>query len=403
MTVRVEKCLSIRDLQQQARRYLPRVIYDYLEGGADDEACLSRNEDRIRAHTLRPRYLVDIGTRSQEVAVFGRTYASPFGIGPMGMLGMVRHGGDLMLAEVAHRNGLPFVLSGASNASTEAVAAKAPGSWLNYYPCKSDEIERDLLKRAADSGIETLVVTVDVPLHAKRERNMRSGWVRPYKPTPAVIAESLRHPAWVASYLRHGLPVMENIRPYAPRGTSARDLTSFYASQVPTRHQWGLVGRLREQWKGNLVLKGILAPEDAEAAAAAGVDGVIVSNHGGRQLDRSVAAIDALPEVVAAVGHRMVVMFDSGIRRGSDIAVALSLGARLCFVGRAAAYGLAGYGLAGAQRAIEILRGELDLTLGQIGCPRAAELGPNCLWERRASDAVPVRVPARRSAAELVS
>lgn len=378
--IQVDKCLSIQDLQRQARRYLPRVIYDYLEGGADDEHALEENLRQLRAHKLLPRYLVDVGERTQSVSVFGRTYSSPFGVGPMGMLGMVRGDGDLLLARAAHKSGIPFVLSGASNATVEEVAQAAPGSWLNYYPCKDPQIERNLLERAAASGIETLVVTVDVPLHAKRERNMRSGWVRPYKPTAAVILESLRHPAWVAAYLRRGLPVMGNIQRYAPAGTRARELTSFYASQVPTRHQWSLVARLRDQWRGNLVLKGILAPQDAQRAAREGANGVIVSNHGGRQLDRTVAAIDALPEVVAAAGRQLVVMFDSGIRRGSDVAVALALGAQLCFIGRAAAYGLAAYGQAGGQRAIDILRSELDLTLGQIGCPDVRELNASNLW-----------------------
>lgn len=389
MTTRLERCLSIADLQRHARSYLPRVIHDYLEGGADDEECLHENARALRRHKLQPHYLVDIGSRSQQVRVFGRDYASPFGIGPMGMLGMVRHDGDLALAQVAAHSGIPFVLSGASNATVEAAAQAAPGCWLQYYPCQDQAIENDLLDRAWRAGVKTLVVTVDVPLHSKRERNIRSGWVRPYKPTPAVMLEAMRHPAWVLRYLRHGLPVMQNIQPYAPAGTDARALTAFYASQVPTRHGWPLVQRLRDRWQGQLVLKGILSPADAERAAAAGVDGVIVSNHGGRQLDRSVAAIDALPAVVAAVGHRMVVMFDSGIRRGSDIAVALALGARMCFVGRAAGYGLATQGVAGAQRAVDILRNELDLTLGQIGCPNVAELDRSFLWGGAAVTATP--------------
>jgi len=381
MADKVQRCLSINDLQARARRYLPRVIYDYLEGGADDEQCLAENPARLRRHRLRPRYLVDISARSQQVSVFGQDYRSPFGISPMGMLGMVRHDGDLLLARVAARSGIPFILSGASNAAIETVARDAPGSWLQFYPCKDLEIERDILARAARAGIRTLVVAVDVPLHSKRERNIRSGWVRPYKPSPAVILESLRHPAWVAGYLRRGIPAMQNFLPYAPASISARELTSFYASQVPAPHQWPMVERLRRQWTGSLVLKGVLTAEDARLAAAAGVDGLIVSNHGGRQLDRSVAAIDALPEVVDAVGRQLVVMFDSGIRRGSDIAVALSLGARLCFAGRAAAYGLAAFGAQGAQRAVDILRTELDLTLGQIGCPDVNELGPRFLWQ----------------------
>lgn len=380
MSIDVQKCLSVGDLQAKARRYLPRVIFDYLEGGADDEECLSENEDRLRRHKLLPRYLVDISARSQSVTVMGRTYASPIGISPMGMLGMVRPGGDVLLARAAAASGVPFVLSGASNATVEEISACAPGSWMQFYPCKDPAMEADLLRRAAAAGVETLVVTVDVPLHSKRERNIRSGWVRPYKPTPAVVFESARHPAWVLRYLRHGLPVMRNILPYAPEGIGARDLTAFYASQVPTRHDWTLIARLRRQWRGNFVVKGILSPADALAVADVGADGVIVSNHGGRQLDRSVATIDALPRIAEAVGQRLTVMFDSGIRRGSDVAVALSLGAKLCFTGRAVAYGLAAAGEAGAQRALAILQGELDLTLGQIGCPNAEALKPDYLW-----------------------
>jgi len=301
-----QRCLSVGDLQARARRYLPRVIYDYLEGGADDEECLAENPARLRRHKLRPRYLVDISNRSQRVSVFGRDYRAPFGISPMGMLGMVRQGGDLMLARVAAQSGIPFILSGACNASVESVARDAPGSWLQFYPCKDLAIERDMLARAAGAGIGTLVVAVDVPLHSKRERNIRSGWVRPYKPSAAVILEALRHPAWVARYLRHGIPVMENFLPYAPAPISARALTGFYASQVPAAHGWPMVERLRRQWRGQLVLKGILAAEDARLAA---------------------------------------------------------------------------FGAAGAQRAVDILRGELDLTLGQIGCPDVRELGPRFLWQ----------------------
>lgn len=380
MASKASRCLSIEDLKSRARAYLPRVIYDYLEGGTDDEEALGENHHRLRRLKLRPRYLIDVSSRSQAVTLFGQSYASPIGISPMGMLSMIRNDGDLVLAKVAAASGIPFILSGASNVSIERIAEQAPGSWLQFYPCRQLAMERDLLNRAASAGMATLVVTVDVPVLSKRERNIRSGWVRPYKPSLAVVLESLRHPAWVARYLRHGLPMMENFLPYAPPGTGARALTSFYAAQVPTLQHWPMIERLREQWKGKLVLKGILAAEDASLAAAAGVDGVIVSNHGGRQLDRGMAAIDALPEVVAAVGHKMVVMFDSGIRRGSDIAVALTLGAKMCFMGRGAAYGLAAFGAPGAQRAVDILKSELDLALGQLGCPSVTELDARFLW-----------------------
>ena len=377
MADRASRALSLNDLRLGARSYLPRVIFDYLEGGADDEFALDENHQRLRARKLRPRYLIDVSARSQAVTLMGQPYALPFGISPMGMLSMVRADGDLLLAKVAAASGIPFILSGASNVSIERIAKAAPGSpgnWLNFYPCKDLAIERDLLARADGAGMSTLVVTVDVPVLSKRERNIRSGWVRPYKPTLAVVLESLRHPAWVARYLQNGLPVMENFLPYAPAGISARDLTSFYASQVPTEQDWPLIARLRDLWKGKLVLKGILTGEDAVLAAEAGADGVIVSNHGGRQLDRGLAAIDALPDVVAAAGDKLAVMFDSGIRRGADVAVALALGAKFCFTGRGAAYGLAAYGEAGAQRAVDILKGELHLALGQVGCPDVRQL-----------------------------
>ena len=409
MTDSLSRCLSIGDLHARARRYLPRVIFDYLEGGTDDEEALAFNHDRLRQYKLRPRYLVDVSARSHAVTLFGQSYDLPFGISPMGMLSMVRHDGDILLAQAAAQARIPFILSGASNASIERTVQAAPGSWWQFYPCKDLAMERDLLDRAAAAGVPTLVLTVDVPVLSKRERNIRSGWVRPYKPTPAVILEAMKHPAWVAAYLRHGLPMMENFQKYAPAGTAARPLTSFYASQVPTAQHWPLVERIRRHWKGNLVLKGIMSAEDASLAADAGADGVIVSNHGGRQLDRGMAAIDALPEVADAVGGRIAVMFASGIRRGSDIAVAMSLGAKFCFIGRGAAYALAASGLPGVKRAIDILRGELDLVLGQVGCPAAAGLGRGNLWNppaagaeapHRASGSVPF-APSRASASSL--
>jgi L-lactate dehydrogenase (cytochrome)/(S)-mandelate dehydrogenase len=355
------------------------VIYDYLEGGAEDEMCLRTNESAFARRRFMPRYLVDISKRDQSVTLFGETYASPFGIGPTGMIAMVRPDADLLLARAAAAADIPFVISGASTASLERIAQIAPKSWYQHYPCKDAEITADLLRRCREAGLKTLMVTVDVPLHSKRERNVRSGWVRPYKPTPAVMAEAIRHPGWVIDYLRTGLPFMENYRSYAPPGTGARALTSFYANLVPTLHSWKMIEALREAWQGNLVIKGLLHPQDAVMAAELGVDGVVVSNHGGRQLDHAPATIDSLPAIVDAVGHRMTVMVDSGIRRGADIATALCHGARFTFVGRATAYGAAVGGFAGARKAIDILVRELDLACGQIGCPNARELDASFL------------------------
>jgi L-lactate dehydrogenase (cytochrome)/(S)-mandelate dehydrogenase len=339
-----------------------------------------------------PRYLVDISRRNQSVELFGQTFASPFGIAPTGMIAMVRPGADVMLAEAAAKADVPFVISGASTASIEEIARVAPKSWYQHYPCKDAGMTSDLFRRVADAGLSTLVITVDVPLHSKRERNIRSGWVRPYKPTLAVMLESARHPAWVVDYLRTGLPFMENYRKYAPAGLGARALTSFYADQVPAPHSWATIDKIRHEWRGKLVIKGIMHPDDAIEALRFGVDGIIVSNHGGRQLDRAVAPLDVLPRIVSAVGDRMTVMLDSGIRRGADIATALCLGARFTFVGRAPAYGVAAAGTEGALRALSILRTELDLVCGQIGCPSVKDLSPAFL------DGAPTQASAPQAA-----
>lgn len=377
--MKLQSALSIDDLRKMARSRLPRVIYDYLEGGAEDEMCLDTNESAFARQRFLPRYLVDISQRDQSMTLFGQTYASPFGIGPTGMIAMARPRADLLLARAAAEADLPFIISGASTASIEDIASIAPKSWYQHYPCKDPAITADLLNRVSAAGLKTLVVTVDVPLHSKRERNVRSGWVRPYKPTLPVMLEAIRHPAWVFDYLRTGLPYMENYRTYAPPGTNARALTSFYADQVPTKHSWQMIESLRAAWRGNLVLKGVLHPDDATKAAELGVDGLIVSNHGGRQLDHAAAPIELLPAVVAAVGDRMTVMIDSGIRRGADIAASLCHGASFTFVGRATAYGVSVGGLEGARKAIDILKRELDLACGQIGCPAARDLGPRFL------------------------
>ncbi|SDD74149.1 alpha-hydroxy acid oxidase [Paraburkholderia lycopersici] len=389
--MKVHKALSIDDLRKLAKARLPKVIFDYLEGGAEDEACLDSNAAAFARHKFIPRYLVDISRRDQSVNLFGQTYASPFGIAPTGMIAMVRPDADLMLAQAAAQADVPFVISGASTASIEEIARVAPKSWYQHYPCRDEAMASDLFRRVADAGLMTLVVTVDVPLHSKRERNIRSGWVRPYKPTLPVMLEAARHPAWVIEYLTSGLPYMENYRRYAPPGTNARALTSFYAEQVPTAQSWQTIERIRSEWSGTLVLKGIMHPDDALKAVAAGVDGIIVSNHGGRQLDRSIAPVDVLPEVVAAVGDRVTVMLDSGIRRGADIATALCLGAQFTLVGRAPAYGVSAGGTEGALRALSILRQELDLVCGQLGCPRVSEL--NEAWLESARGNTPTAKP----------
>lgn len=377
--MRPEQANSLWDIKAVARRRLPRMIFDYIEGGAEDELCSARNRAALDALELVPRYLRDVSAVDQRVELFGQSYASPLGIAPMGMTAISWKDADLLLAEAAHRAGVPFILSGASTSSIEKVAKVAPSAWFQLYIPRDADIRRDLIRRAADAGLSTLVVTIDTPVYSKRERDVRNGWVRPYKPTLASKIEAVRHPSWLLGYLRNGIPFLENWQVYAEPGARPIAVADVFAKQAFAVQTWELLAEIREQWRGNLVLKGVLHPEDARLAIERGVDGVIVSNHGGRQFDKAPAPVTILPAIHAAVAGRIPVMIDSGIMRGSDIVAAICLGAGFAFIGRAALYGVAAWGLPGVQRTIAILQQEIHLTLATLGCPDIRQLDANYL------------------------
>lgn len=365
--------INIEDLRQLARRRIARIVFDYIDGGVEDEAGLLRNREAFSRWRLVPHYLQDISRRQQTASLFGRDYASPFGIAPTGLAAFVHPGADLLLAQAAAEANVPFIMSGAATASIEQVMAVAPRhAWFQLYVSRETAVTEDLIRRAAAAGVETLVLTVDVPVHSKRERDWRNGFVPPVKPSMSCVLDMLCHPRWLAGLLRHGLPRFENWAPYAGDKASARDIAAYFTSQIPFTQTWFDLERIRRVWAGKLVLKGVLAPTDALRALDCGVDGVIVSNHGGRQLDCAPAPLEMLPAIRAAVAGQMTVMLDGGIRRGSDILKAWALGADFTFVGRPALYGVAADGLPGAQRALQILQQEIDLTLAQLGC---ADLG----------------------------
>mgnify|MGYP003532190972 FL=1 len=365
--------INIEDLRQLARRRIARIVFDYIDGGVEDEAGLLRNREAFSRWRLVPHYLQDISRRQQTASLFGRDYASPFGIAPTGLAAFAHPGADLLLAQAAAEANVPFIMSGAATASIEQVMAVAPRhAWFQLYVSRETAVTEDLIRRAAAAGVETLVLTVDVPVHSKRERDWRNGFVPPVKPSMSCVLDMLCHPRWLAGLLRHGLPRFENWAPYAGDKASARDIAAYFTSQIPFTQTWFDLERIRRVWTGKLVLKGVLAPTDALRALDCGVDGVIVSNHGGRQLDCAPAPLEMLPAIRAAVAGQMTVMLDGGIRRGSDILKAWALGADFTFVGRPALYGVAADGLPGAQRALQILQQEIDLTLAQLGC---ADLG----------------------------
>jgi (S)-mandelate dehydrogenase len=376
----IRDALNIEDLRKMARRKLPRIAFDYIEGGVEDERCPERNVAAFARRLLLPRYLVDVSSRDQTATLFDRSYASPFGIAPTGLAGLFRADADLLLARAAAESNIPFVISGAATASIEAITKTAPAhTWYQLYCARNPQITEDLIRRARDAELSTLVVTVDIPINAKRERNLRNGFGLPPRLKPSVVAEALMHPGWLIEYLRRGQPRFETWAPYA----GATNVNRFFAEQMPATATWRDLEAFRRLWPRHLVLKGILHPDDAVRAVELGVDGIWVSNHGGRQLDQAPAALDMLPEINAAVGERAVLMVDGGVRRGSDIVTALCLGAQFVFVGRATLYGAAAAGLAGIRRAIEILKGEVDCVMAQIGCPSLAHLGTDCLVQER--------------------
>lgn len=378
-----ETAINIDDLRKLAKRRVPKLIYDFIEGGVDSEEGLVKNEDAFVKRSLVPKYMVDVSKIDQSTELFGRTYSMPWGIGPTGGVGNYRWGGDMMLCRAARDANVPFIMSGASNAPMEQMAKEAPEhGWYQLYSANDREISYDMIRRADELGIPALVVTVDVPTGGNRERNRRNGFGRPLKLSFATKMDALSKPLWMKDYLQNGLAPLENWRKYAPAGVNAEQLGDFVATQVPTSLTWADVEKYRELWPRTLILKGVMRVDDALRAAEIGVDGLILSNHGARQLDRAPSALDVLPAVDAAVGDRMTLMLDGGIRRGADILIALASGAKFVFLGRPTLYGCVAGGQAGVTKAATLLRDETDKVMKQIGCPSIEDLGPSFLhWD----------------------
>lgn len=375
--------VNIEDLRKLAKKRLPKIAYDFIEGGTDDEVGLVTNEQAFRKARIVPRYLVDVSVRDQSTTLFGRTYSSPVGIAPTGLASLFRRGADLMLAEAARDANVPFIMSGSSTASIEDLGRIAPDhGWYQLYSAKDEAVSEDLIKRAADAGLRTLVFTVDVPEGSNRERNIRNGFGRPLKLSWKTKFEALLHPAWMMEWMKHGTPYFDNWAKYAGPGASAEKVADLVAYQNRAPMTWKHVERYRALWKGSFVVKGIMHPDDAVRAHSLGVDGVMVSNHGARQLDLAPSPLEVLPAIRDAVGDRMTVMLDGGVRRGLDVLVALCSGAKFVFVGRPTLYGVTAGGKPGAAMALNIFRREIDISMAQMGATTIADLGPQFLmWK----------------------
>lgn len=373
---RFRDLLALDDFDRHARRLLPPMIYQYVAGGVETGAALRAGREAYGDYRFVPRMLRDVSGRDQGVTLFGTRYDSPFGIPPLGGAAFIAYRGDLVLAEAARRLNLPMILSGSALISLEDVYARNPNAWFQaYLPGDQARVDR-LVRRVANTGYRVLVVTADTPMLGNREHNIRTGFSMPIRVTPRVLLQSALHPRWALgvvarTFIRHGAPHFENTE--AERGPPMMSNNTVRNTIARDQLNWRNVEAIRRQWQGKLVIKGLLSPEDARLAREAGADGVILSNHGGRQLDHAVAPLDVLAEVVADKGS-MAVMIDSGIRRGTDVLKALALGADFVFVGRPMLFAAALGGVAGVEHAARLLREEIDRDMALVGVRQMPDL-----------------------------
>jgi L-lactate dehydrogenase (cytochrome) len=372
----VRKFLSLEDFAVAARRVLPKMLYGYVSGGVETDAGVRDNRRAFDEYGFVPRVLNDVSGRDQTTTLFGKTYAAPFGIPPFGSAALCAYQGDVVLARAAAAMNVPMILSAASLITLEDVRRANPNAWYQAYLAGDASRIEPLVDRVAAAGYDTFVVTADVPVSANRENNVRNGFSVPLVITPRVAFDVARHPRWlIGTWLRtimqHGMPHFENMD--ASRGPPV--LSKNLIRNIGARDQlaWKHVELIRRRWKGKLVVKGILSPHDARIARESGVDGVMVSNHGGRQLDGAVSALRVLPEIAADAGG-MTVMLDGGIRRGTDVLKALALGAKFCFVGRPMLYAAVVAGEDGVRRAIGLLREEVDRDMALAGMRSIGEI-----------------------------
>jgi len=388
---RLDRCLNIWDLRAAAQRRLPKGLFEFVDRATEDHIAVANNRSAFERIKLRHRALLDVSRRSVATTLFGKPASMPLAIAPTGSAGLCWHLGELELAKAAAKAKVPLTLSTASMTPMEAIA-KAAGPeqggrlWFQLYVWKQRELSHQLIERANRNGFEALIVTVDSPVGANREYNTHNGFGLPFSLTPRFMLDVLRHPAWALDvpmkyFTSIGFPRHENYPPEHRKsilsGVGARD--ALRADSL----DWNDIAKFRDMWPGTLMLKGVNRPDDAIKALGYGIDGIIVSNHGGRNMDSAAATLDVLPDIAEAVGDRATIILDSGVRRGSDIVKALALGAKAVLTGRATLYGTAVGGEAGAVKAINILKNEMDKTMAYTGCRTVDEVTPDIFWGLR--------------------
>ncbi len=381
----IARCHDLGDLRRAARRRLPRPVFGYVDGGSDDEITLRANRAALRGWRFRPRVLRDVSEPDLRVSVLGSDLAAPIGLAPTGFTRLVHQAGECAVAQAAASRGLPYCLSTVGTATIEDVASTGLRDlWFQLYVLRDRDVARELIERAAKAGCRALEVTVDTPVSGRRTRDLRNGLTMPPMLTPRAMLDIAARPGYWLSLLRGPALRYASFSPPArDDGTTIADIISMFDPSLT----WDDVEEIRALWPGALLLKGPLGPADAVRAAAAGVDGIHLSNHGGRQLDRCVPTIDLVRPVREAVGEGVAIVLDSGIRHGADVAVAVARGADLCMVGRGYLYGLAAAGKPGVEHAIDLLTAQLRRTMQLLGVTTMAEL-------RQHGDDLVVRAPA---------
>lgn len=380
---RIEEALNVHDLRRMAQQRLPRWLFEFVDRGTEDEVALRNNRAAFERIKLKTRVLVDVSQRSQQVTLFGKQHDMPLGISPTGSAGMLYYKGELELARAANAANIPFTVATSSQTSMEDVARIVGGTlWFQLYMWSDVRMSHRLVERARNAGYEALVVTVDGPVNTNREYNLRNGFAIPFRINRKNFRQMMARPGWLLGVIGRyvattGMPRRENYPDDLPER-----FTHVSAAERKTKNDtltWDDLSVLRDMWPGKLIVKGILTPHDAEAAVGRGADAVIVSNHGGRNFDSSMAPIEALSPIVDAVGNRTTVIVDSSFRRGSDVVKALAIGAKLVMVGRPTLWGTAVAGEKGAARAIRFYREEIGRTIAYLGCRSISELNRDVL------------------------
>jgi len=365
---------AIKDLSTRAQKRIPKVAWEYLSAGTGDEDLLERNKKAFQSITFLPRFCKGMLEANIETSLFGTTYKAPFGVAPVGLTGLMWPKVEQYLAATANRYQIPYSLSTVATETPETVGQLVGNmGWFQLYPPRDLDFRNSLLRRAKNAGFTTLLVTADVPMASRRERTKRAGLSMPPKITPKLIWEGITHPVWSYYTLRRGLPNLRTVASYT-ENNDMKFVSGFAGNRLGGTLSWDYCQELKEAWDGPVVLKGILHPEDAKKALVIGLDGVVVSNHGARQFNGTVAAIEALPNIVEAVGGKMSVIFDSGVRTGLDIMRALHAGADFVLLGRAFIYGVAALGEFGGDHVVEILMDDLKNNMVQLGVETLEEL-----------------------------